>query len=172
MVKNNNLRVFLNRGTIKGKILHNTRKKKDIIFGARSIQKQIGILARPTKDFDIFTNNSKKSARSLEKQLDKLTRGDNFFVKRGLNPTTNKVKFIGRDRIRNTRDDETIADFTKTPKPIPKFVTINEIRFRTLEEEIKAKQKLIRDPLFKFRRLKDLEDLRRIRNAGRSIRKG
>lgn len=160
MVNNNKLRVFLNRGTIKGRILSKARREKDIIFGAKSIQKQVGLQARPTKDFDLFTKNPKMSAVEMEKNFDKLTRGDNFFVKKGKNPTTYKVKFKGRDLTKGTNDDETIVDFTRTPKPIPNFKKINEIRYRSLNEELKAKVRLIKDPRFEFRREKDLRDLK------------
>jgi len=168
---NNNARVFINQGNIKGKILHRARKKKDIIFGAQSIKKQIGLLARPTSDFDIFTGKSKSSAKEVEKQLDKLTRGDNFFVKKGKNPETWKVKWRGKDLMPRTEDDKTIVDYTTAPKPLPKFRIINDIRYRKLSEELKAKQRIVKNPLFKFRREKDLEDIRRIRLAGKNIRK-
>lgn len=163
---------IINRSRIKGRILSRTRRKKDIIFGGQSIKKQIGILARRTKDFDIFTKKSRKSALEVEGKFDKLTRKDNFYVKKGKNPSTWKVKFIGRDGIRGNEDDETIVDYTKTPKPEPKTVRINGIRYRNLNEEIKAKLRAIRNPKFAFRKEKDLDDIRRIIKAGRSVRRG
>ena len=167
---NNNLRVFLNQGILKGKLLSRTRRKKNIIFGARSIQKQIGLQARPTTDFDIFSNMPRKAAINVERTSDKLTRGDNFYVKKGQNPGTWKVKWKGKDMIRGTKDDKTFVDFTKTPKRVPNFKKINGIRYRTLQEELQAKQKLIRNSEFKFRREKDLDDLRRIKRfLGRKI---
>lgn len=168
----NNTRVFLNQGNIKGRILHRTRKNKDVIFGAQSIKKQIGLQSRRTVDFDIFTKNSKMSAKQLEKEFDKLTRGDNFYVKKGKNPGTYKIKFIGKDRIRGTEDDSTIVDYTKFPKPKPKAINIDGIRYRTLAEELKAKRKILKDPRFAFRRKKDLNDLKRILKAGKISRKG
>lgn len=169
---NNNVRVFLNQGRIKAKILHRTRKNKDIIFGARSIQKQIGLLARPTKDFDIFTKESKISAFELEKKLDKLTRGNNYYVKKGINPGTWKIKWRGKDMIIGNKDDETIVDYTTFPKPLPKTVLINRIKYRTLAQELAKKRKILKDPMFEFRRKKDLEDFNRIKSAGKSVRKG
>jgi len=161
----------MNQGNIKNKILKRTRNNKDIIFGAQSIKKQIGLLARRTEDFDIFTKKSRQSASEIEKSLDKLTRGDNFFIKKGKHPRTWKVKFVGRDRKKGTDDDKTVVDYTTTPKPVPKSRIINKIKYRTLKEELKAKLKILKDPRFSFRREKDLEDIRRIKSAGKSIRR-
>ncbi len=173
MTRNNNVtRVKTNLHRIGGRIISRARRNKDIIFGARSINKQIGIFGRKTKDYDIFTKKAKQSAMEVEKHIDMMTRGDNFFVKRGRHPTTWKVKWKGKDGIKNTKDDSTIVDFSKTPKPTPKFKIINGVRYRTLGEEIKSKLKAIRDKRFAFRREKDLDDLRRIIKAGRSVRRG
>ena len=167
----NTSRVYLNEGRIKARIVNRARKKGDIIFGARAIQKQIGLGARRTEDFDIFTKNSKQSAKEVETNIDKLTRGDNFFVKKGRNPGTFKVKWIGKDGIRGNADDKTVVDFTKFPKPLPKTKLINGVKYRTLEEEAKAKLRLVKKKQFAFRRAKDLEDLKRIMRFGRINRK-
>ena len=143
-------------------ILKQLRNDQDIVFGARSLEQSIGLFARQTQDFDAFTKNPKKSAEKLQKKLDMLTGKDHFFAKKGLNVTTWKVKSKGHDQIKGTRDDLTIADFTRTPKPSPKYFIKKGIRFRVLDEEIAAKKKIVKDPEFKFRRKKDLDDLKRI----------
>ncbi len=168
----NFIRVKQNLHRLGGRIISKARRDKDTIFGARAIRKRIGITSRPTKDFDIFTKNPKQSAIEIERLSDKITRGDNFFVKKGKNPKTWKVKGFGKDRIRGTEDDFTLVDFTKTPRPKPKSTKINGVRFRTLEEEARAKLRLIKNKKFAFRREKDLEDLRRIIKSGRINRKG
>ncbi len=172
MPHNNNTRVRQNLHRLRGRILSRARKNKDIIFGAQSIRKQLGLLARPTKDIDAFTNKPKKSAIEVERHSDRVTRGDNFYIKKGRNPRTWKVKGIGKDRIKGSDDDFTLVDFTKMPKTIPKFKTINGIRYRNLNIELQKKNKLIRDKRFAFRRQKDLEDRNRILKAGISVRKG
>lgn len=172
MVNSNNVRVKQNLHRLKGRIFSRARKNKDIIFGAQSIKKQIGLLARPTRDIDAFTKKPKESARDVEKHSDKITRGDNFYVKKGRNPGTWKVKGIGKDRIKGSDDDFTLIDYTKMPRPIPKSRRINGIRYRLLEIELKKKNKILKDKRFRFRREKDLEDRNRILRAGMSVRKG
>jgi len=171
MVNNNNLRKWLNSGNLKGKILHRARKKNDIIFGAQSIKKQIGLGARRTVDFDIFTKDSMESAVAIRRASNRITRGQNFYVKKGMNPGTYKVKNKGKDGIQGTQDDSTLVDFTTMPKKQPKTITINQIRYRALTEELKAKNRIIKDKMFAFRRAKDLEDRNRILRAGRRSRK-
>jgi hypothetical protein len=168
MTNNNNTRVYMNLHRIRGRILSRARQKKDIIFGGRSIQKQIGLQARRTKDIDIFTKKPKKSAKAIKKLSNKITRGKNFFIKRGKSlKTTRKVKWKGRDGIKNTEDDRGIVDYNLTPKPEPKTIKIDGIKYRTLDQELIKKLKIIKDPKFKFRREKDLEDVRRILKSGR-----
>ncbi len=170
---NNNLRVFMNLHRIKGKIISRARKNKDIIFGGKSLQKQLGLGARRSEDIDVFTETPKKSAKAIEKFADKTTRGDNFFVKRGKSlKTTRKVKWVGRDGIKNTKDDKGIVDYNKIPKPTPKFKTFNGVRYRVLSEELEAKFKAVRDPKFEFRKEKDLEDIKRILKSGRKLSGG
>lgn len=155
-------RVFLNQGRIQRQILAKARKDDEIIFGARSIQKQIGGFSRSTEDFDIFTKKPKDSANLMDKKLDKVVGFDFHYVKKGRNPGTWKVKNRGSDFKKGTRDDGTTIDYTKTPKPVPKTVRINGLRYRALSEEIKGKKRAIADPRFKFRKAKDTNDLTRI----------
>jgi len=162
-----NVRVFFNQDNIKQAILDRTREKKDIIFGAQSIRKRIGIIARPTIDYDIFTKKPKESASIMEKKFDNIVGFDYYYVKKGKNPGTWKVKSRGVDLRKGTRDDVGILDYTKTPSPTPSFSLIGGIRYRTLGQEAKAKRKAIKDPAFKFRKKKDMEDLNRI-NFSRS----
>lgn len=150
-------------------ILNRAKKNKDIVFGARSIEKQIGTsFARPTEDYDIFTKKPKQAATQMEAKLDNLIGFDYHFVKKGKNPGTWKVKGRGQDFRKGTKDDVGVVDFTKTPSPAPKSKKIQGVRFRKLSEEIKAKRKVIKDPMFAFRKEKDMEDLMKI-NSARSM---
>lgn len=148
-------------------ILKKARKEGNIIFGGQAIKRKLGLNARPTKDFDVFTKTPKGSAIRTEKALDKQFRADIFFTKKGTNPSTYKVKFKGLDNVPNNLDDIAVADFTKTPKPEPKTFISRGVMFRTLDEERKAKERLVKKGEFAFRREKDLEDLRRIRRFSR-----
>lgn len=54
------------------------RKDKNIIYGGKAMNKNmsLGVLYRPTLDFDVISKNPKASARKLEKTLDKKAGAD------------------------------------------------------------------------------------------------
>lgn len=149
--------------TRKVALLSQTRMNKSIIFGARSIQKHIGIFSRATIDYDILTKNPKVSARTIEKKFDRISGADNYYVKPALHPGTIKVMDKGRDNIKGTKDDIGIIDYSKIPSPSPRIKIINGVRYRSLSEEVRAKKKALRDPTQKFRHPKDRDDLKRIK---------
>ena len=152
-----------NKETRRKIILERTRKNKDTIYGAQSIKAQIGIYARPTNDYDIFTKNPKKSAMEAEKQLDKGIGFNYFYTKPAMHPGTWKVRSRGVDMRKGTDDDMDIIDYSKHSKPKPKTIKINGVNFRNLKGEADAKLKALRDPEYKFRHEKDADDLGRIR---------
>ncbi len=160
-------RVRLRQHDIEIALLKQARKEDNIVFGGQAIKKKLGILARRTKDFDFFSRTPMKSAVRAQANLDRVFRRDLFFAKKGSNISTWKTKFVGRDLKKGTADDVGIADFTKTPKPVPNTFKFRGVKFRTLKEELKAKERLVRTKGFEFRRAKDLEDLRRIKKFGR-----
>ena len=137
------------------------RKNKSVIFGARSLNAQSSLFKRDTRDWDIFSKHPKKSATQLEKKLDRVFGFDKFYTKPAQHPGTTKVVDIGQNRRRD-KFDKNIADFSRTPKDI-RFVTINQVRFRTLAQEKGARLNALRDPAFKFRASKDKKDLETIR---------
>lgn len=143
-------------------ILTLAKQRKQIIYGARSIQKQAHLLARQTQDYDIFDKSPKKSAEILQKLLDKNVGFDYYYKKEAQHKGTWKVKGRGEDGIKGTKDDESIADYTKPDKKIP-FVLINGIRYRILREELKRKKATVSDPEYKFRKAKDKSDIDRIK---------
>lgn len=151
-----------NTGVFDKIILKQIRRDKNIIYGAQSIKKQIGYRGRPTEDYDTYSNTPKKSAIKIERKLDKVVRGDQFYVKPAKHAGTWKVNWIGLDMKKGTRDDKGWVDYTE-PEKVPKYVTINNIRYRALIEELKAKEKALADPTQKFRHSKDLQDAKRIR---------
>ena len=135
---------------------------KNVVYGARSINAQAGILTRNTNDWDAYSNNPKVTANKLQKKLDKLVGGDYYFHKEAMHKGTWKVKGKGDDLLPNTPDDVEVADFSKPDKKV-NFVTIGGLRYRKLRDEIKAKKKAVADPNFKFRHEKDKADLERIK---------
>ena len=143
-------------------ILGVAKKRKQVVYGARSIQAQNNLFARNTQDWDVFDKNPKKVAQLVEKMLDKQMKANYFYSQEALHKGTWKVKGIGRDRIKGTEDDESIADYSKLEKGVP-YVIKNGVRYRKLREEIKAKKRSVADPEFEFRHKKDKDDLNRIK---------
>ena len=158
---------FLKQDKIEKCILNTVKKQKQIVYGGRSIQKQIGIFSRPTTDFDIFTSNPKSNAYAMEKKLDKIMGFDYFYKKKGMNKSTWKVKNKGKDMKKGTQDDEGVVDYTQTPKPKPKVKKINGVYYRNIKEELKAKRCALKDKEMSFRHKKDLEDIHRIKLGGK-----
>lgn len=149
-------------------ILKEVRENKQIIYGGRSIRKQLGTISRDTEDYDIFANSPKKSANKVERQMDTLFGFNYHYTKKGINPGTWKVKSIGPDFKKGTKDDEGVVDYTKTPKPTPRFKIFGGIRYRDLKEEVKGKLATQNNPEFAFRKEKDRKDLEIIRTVLRS----
>lgn len=133
-----------------------------IVYGARSINAQANILTRDTSDWDAFSKKPKKTAYDLQKALDKIVKGDYYYSKPAIHKGTFKVKGIGNDLIRNTKDDESIADFSIPDKKV-KYKIINGMKYRNLKEEIRRKKFTLTEPEKKFRHAKDRADLDRIK---------
>jgi len=143
-------------------ILNIAKQRKQMIYGARSIQAQARLLARNTKDYDIFDKNPKASAKLLQKLLDKNVGFDYYYMKEAEHKGTWKVKGRGNDGKKNTEDDESIADYTK-PERKWHHVLIRGIRYRVLKEELQRKVATTKDPEFAFRKAKDQDDINRIK---------
>lgn len=146
-------------------ILRVIREDKGIVYGAQSIKKQTGMWGRNTLDYDVFFKKPRMSAFKTESLLDKAF-GNLYYVvllkhkdKKG---KSWRVKYIGRDMIPRTKDDVVIADYTKTPNPIPQYIIIQGIRYRILSIELRKKLETLKDKEKKFRWSKDESDIRRI----------
>jgi len=138
------------------------REEGCTVYGARSINAQTGIMTRPTKDWDAFSSNPEKNANQLQRQLDKIVKGNFFYHKPAMHKGTWKVRNVGDDLIKDTFDDQDVADFSKPEKKV-KIKIINNLRYRDLKEEIKAKEHSLADKEMKFRHEKDQSDLDRIK---------
>ena len=139
------------------------KKNKSIIYGARAIRIQIGsMLSRPTRDWDIYSKRPKRSANTLQRDLDKVSGGNHYYATPSeFHKGTHKVYNIGQDNKRGTRDDIGLADFTQTKRGI-KTRTIDGIRYTHLSESVKDKKRSLTEPQFAFRHDKDRNDLNRI----------
>jgi hypothetical protein len=156
---------FLKSPDVERSILLQAKKEKNIIYGAQSIKKQIGIYARGTKDYDIFSKKPKRSATVTEKNLDRIYGWDNFYVKPANHPGTYKVMDKGYDCKPKTDDDFNVADYTVMPKKV-KYITYNGVRYRNIQIEKQAKLKAVKDKSYAYRHEKDKEDLERIKIGG------
>ncbi len=156
---------IFNRHKIGPVILSTAKKRKQIIYGSRAMNKQLpGILQRGTIDWDVLARKPKASARLVERQLDKKVAGgrDDFFMRPARHPGTYKVMHEGYDQKHNTRDDIEVADYSKMQK-VP-TVRIKGIRYQSLSSIRKGKKKTLKDPESKYRHRKDRQDLHAIQS--------
>lgn len=148
---------YKNKRKIAEVIINHVKKKKHIIFGARSLNAHFPkFLDKPTVDYDIIVEkgNPKKTARRLEKKLDKRFGGNFFLVEKARHPGTYKVKrVLGK---------EGIIDISKAKEKVPTD-KIRGVRYSKLSFERKKVRQSLRDPQSKFRHDKDRERLERIK---------
>lgn len=147
-------------------ILKLAKQRKQVIYGARSIEAQAGLFSRSTTDWDILDKNPKASAKILHKILDKKVGFNHYYVKPAKHKGTWKVKGAGNDGQQGTEDDESIADysgkFTGLPTKV-KTVLINGVKYRHLKYELQRKIAVTKDPEYAFRKAKDQDDINRIK---------
>jgi hypothetical protein len=143
-------------------IKEQVKKDKNIVYGAQSIKKHIGIFARPTQDWDIYSKTPRRSAIKLERNLDRRSGEDIYYLTSSkFHKGTYKIYHKGADKRKGTADDIGVADFSKLKRI--KTTVKNGIRYSELSESIKDKKKALKDPQYAFRHQKDREDLNRIR---------
>lgn len=153
-------KLLTNKKEIEKIIKNQVKMDDDIVFGSHAMNAQLHpFFRRQAGDYDVLSNNPKKDARKLERQLDKLFGGDHFFTKPAIHPGTFKVQHRGFFKD-NPRDDIQIADFSKGKVPNKR---VNKIKVEKLSNIIKTKKKILKDPESKFRHEKDRNDLKRIR---------
>jgi hypothetical protein len=147
-------------GDVDRAILNFIKKKKLIIHGAKAINAQAPFhLQRATRDYDVYTNQPKRNIELLDKELDQLRQGNYHYVKKGKHKGTYKLKDIGQDLKRGTKDDFTLTDFTQKPKGL-RTIRKNNIFFSHLNEIKKTKVRTLAKEQFKFRHKKDRADVK------------
>lgn len=147
------------------------KKNNEVIFGARSLRRQLGVigLGRSTQDYDVLSKNPKRSAVKLERTLDKRAGRDQYYTEPALHPGTTKVMDRGFDRRKGTKDDFGVADYGKLKRGF-KTVKVNGVKYSHLSEEAKNRRKSLSDPKSSFRHKKDRHDLNLI-NASRRLKR-
>ncbi len=120
---------YRNRDRIDNTILREIKKKKLILFGARSLNRQLPkFLRKETKDYDVIVTDRdpKVVARNLERRLDKKFKGNLFVVEKG--------KFKGTFKVKRVLGKEGVIDVVKSDKRVP-FVKRKGVRVSTLAFE-------------------------------------
>ena len=139
-------------------ILDMAVKEKQIIYGARATNIQLPKhLQRKTSDYDILAKSPEKSAKELVEKLNKRY-GDRFKVEKGKYERTWKVRDIETGR--------TIADYTKTKGRKPKTKNVLGVKYANIDYSKGKVKKMLKDESLEFRRDKDIETLRRIKEGG------
>jgi len=156
----------------KGKDVREQAKRNDeILRGARAMNAQLafGFLERGTEDYDLFSKTPKKSALELERELDRKSGGDFYFVKPLAHIGTFRVMDKGND-LKSPHDDFGIVDYTKQPKKT-KIILIGGLKHSHISERIKDAKQNLADPSAIHRHSKARGDLERIK-ASNFFKKG
>ncbi len=137
-------------------VLDMAQEKKQVIHGGRALNQQLpSNLRRKTKDYDVLTDNPRKSAREAVRTL-KRRLGNNFKVVKGKHAGTFKVQ----------RGDETIVDYTQKKGKVPSKRILG-VRYKEIKTIKRGTQKLVKKKGTEFRREKDIDTLSRIREVER-----
>jgi len=150
----NETKTFHKKKHLIGRTIIQRTDSRETHYGARALNARFpSYLDRHTRDFDIFTPHPYRDARETEKALDKKFNGDFFYVTQAEHPGTWKVKAHATD--------ETYADYTKTPKGIPRE-NIRGIFYPTIPHIEKSLKRTLNDPTASHRHTKDQDSFNRI----------
>ena len=148
---------YRKRKNIDSVVLREIKKRKLVLFGARSLNRQLPkFLRKETKDYDVIVTDRdpKVVARQLEKKLDKKFKGNLFVVEKG--------KAEGVFKVKRVLGKEGVIDVVKSEKKVP-FVKRKGVRVSTLAFEQAKIRESLANPKAKFRHDKDRERRGRIR---------
>ena len=150
-------RFFKNKKKVGKIIINHVKKRGLILFGQKATNRQLPKdLRKDTEDYDIFSATPKKSARRIEKKLDRKFKGNFFEVRPALHGGTHKVI----SRIGN----KGVADVGKPTRKVS-TVTRKRIKLATLQFQKEQIKKSLADKESKFRHAKDREVRSRIKIA-------
>lgn len=150
-------RFFRNQKKVGEVIINHVKKKGLILFGQKATNKQLPKdLRKDTQDYDIFSQTPQKTAKRIERKLDRKLRGNFFIVKKAIHGGTYKVK----SRI----GDKGVVDVGKPDRKVP-TITKKGVRLATLEFQKQQIRKSLADKASAFRHAKDREVRSRIKIA-------
>lgn len=145
-------------------ILAQAKKNKEVVYGARALKKRIGYLGlgRATTDWDLYSRRPLKSAKELDRTLDKSSGGNYYYVKPAVHQGTYRVKDKGPDCKSNTDDDRNVADYTVRKKGL-RTSESGGVNYVLLSEIVKDRRRALAQKRYAFRHEKDKYDLALIR---------
>lgn len=144
-------------------IVEEAKRRGDIIHGSRAVKSQIGVFARQPSDWDILSKNPRKSANRVERRLDKIAGDDCYYLESSkYHKGTIKLKNVGKDYKKGTRDDRVVADYTKPSRRYETKKLLDGLKVVDINETLSDKRKALKRPEFKYRSEKDSEDVDRI----------
>lgn len=148
------------RGAVRRAILNQIKKEKGIVFGARAVNRQVPKhLESPTEDFDVFIpkgKSPKKTAKRIERRLDKKFGGNFFKVEEG--------KFEGLYKVKSRVSGKGLIDLNKQKQKVG-VVKRKGVKFADLQFQKKKIKESLANPEAKFRRDKDKFSRLRIKIA-------
>ncbi len=151
-------RFFKNQKKVGIVIINHVKKRGLILFGQKATNRQLPEdLRKDTQDYDIFSQTPKKSAKRIERKLDKKFKGNYFEVR--------ESKFHkGTHKIISRIGNKAIADIGKPDRKIP-IVKRKGVKLASLEFQKQQIKKSLADKESKFRHPKDREVRARIKIA-------
>lgn len=150
-------RFFKNQNKVGNVILKHIKKNELVLFGQKAVNQQLPKdLRKETQDYDVFSQTPKKSAKRIERKLDKKFKGDFFLVRKAIHGGTYKViAKVG---------DKGVVDVGKPKRKVP-TIKRKGIKVATLQFQLRQIRKSLADPRSKFRHAKDREVRSRIKIA-------
>ena len=143
-------------------IIKEAKRRGDIIHGSRAVKSQIGLFGREPSDWDILAKNPRKSAKIVENKLDRLSGRDMYYLEEEQHKGTVRLKSVGFDNKKKTRDDVNVADYTPPSRNYKTNKLLDGLRVVDIDETLSDKRKALKRPEFKYRSEKDGEDVERI----------
>lgn len=133
-----------------------------IVHGARAQNAQLptALQRKGTVDWDVFAKNPEIAARAMERALDKKFRGDFFGVKEG------KTKALRVNKVFSKVTGESFVDFSVPDRQVSS-VSKRGVRFASLKDQVERAKQNLTKPSARFRREKDKDLIKRVKEFAR-----
>ena len=155
------------------KVISSIKRHNDILHGARSVNMLVGPkYSRPTKDFDVYSDNPQRRAVEIENEIDRCCGCDMAQVRHRSIPKVlpgEDDPLMAKDLyiVETIPNNDGDVDYMKTPRGIP-TTRKNGIRHETLKEAYRKAQRNKDQPM---RMVKTRQDINRIEEYWKSTRR-